>query len=271
MRTELLRNASFERGNADFWAADSPATTITAQTEEKKRGSFGGKIVCDTMMEANARTNDYITCSVGEIFKFTTWIKSVLLDSIAIEVVWYDGDLNEVGTTTLYSLVGTLDDFTLITAYFPVVKEASYLRILFSGWNAFPCSFAWYVDSASLQRVKTDRLGGTYDIMAEKTNLTTLGTFYGDEFFSGIWREAEYHLYCTAFTGTSPTLDVVIEGYDPNSGQWKEVLAFQQLTAPGGEFKTVLSGLGWKQRVKYTLGGTAVTDCDFDVGVVYKR
>lgn len=99
---------------------------------------------------------------------------------------------------------------------------------------------------------------------------TTSHTAYGSEFFTNRWREAELFLKCTSLTGTSPTLDVIVQAYDPNIADWNDIATFTQLSAAGSERKIVTAGLGWKERVKYTTGGT-VTDCDFKVGAVFKR
>lgn len=271
MRTELLRNGGFERGNIDFWQVNSTDTTLKAQSAEKKRGGFGGEISVLNNIFANILHGDYIPCSIGEIYKATAWVKSPVMEDAAIDAYWYDSDLNYIDMWRGYAADGYLADFTLLKAFFPVATEASYMRVAFYNREPFAGDYTWYIDGASLQRMDIDKIAGVHDTLVDKISLNTLGTFYGDVYFSGAYTQGEYHLYCHTFTGTSPTLDVTIQGYDPYTQEWKDVLVFQQLIAPGDEFKTVLSGLGWLQRVKYVLGGTAVTNCGFEVGVVYKR
>lgn len=268
---ELLRNGSFERGNADFWESVSDDTAITAQTDEKKRGTYGGKIAVSDNLEACAITKDYIPVAVHELYKLTAWLKSAVMDNAAVYVYWYDGDLNYVYSTLLYDAGAVLAAFTEVKEFFQVYTEASYLRIFFYNNKVPPADNSWYVDSASLQRLDMDKLASRRESMAIMDSVTTKATYYFAEFFTGVWKQAEYHLICTSLTGTSPTLDITIQGYDPDTLTWKDVMVFQRLDAAGSEFKTLLSGLGWKQRVKAVLAGTTVTDCDFEVGVVYKR
>lgn len=72
----------------------------------------------------------------------------------------------------------------------------------------------------------------------------------------------------TAITGTSPTLTVIIEGYDSTSGKFYTLLSSAALSAVGTTALTVYPGIAasanvaasailpefW--RVRYTIGGT---------------
>ena len=127
-----------------------------------------------------------------------------------------------------------------------------------------------YIDSVSLSQVKPDNVAAMHTALVEVENLTTTGTYYSDEFFVGMWKEALFGLNCSSLTGSSPTLDVSIEVYIPDVDMWIPVLTFNQLTSSGSEAKSLTDLQGWLLRVKYILGGT-VTDCDFTVGVVLKR
>lgn len=268
---EHIRNGSFERGNTDFWEVISDDTALTVQTEELKRGTYGGLISVTNGIEGTVQCKDYIPVSVYEIYKLSAWAKSPVMDGLIVYVYWYDSDLNFITGDVLYEAGGVLPAFTEITAFFGVPEEASYMKFRFYNTKAVQADYVWYLDSFSLLRVDIEKISARAVKIARVENLTTKDTYYGAEFFTGIWKQAEYHLYCTSLTGTDPTLDVTIQGYDPSTEQWKGVLVFQQLDDAGTEFKTVLSGLGWKQRVKYVLAGTTVTDSDFEVGVVYKR
>ena len=266
---ELIRNGSFERGDLDFWT--TVLGTVTVDAAVKKRGSYSAKLVCGGANNAKIHTKDYIPLAAHELYKLTAWLKSVDLAETHLVADYFDVDYDIVtgATITLEQKDGVFD-WTLFTYYFNAPSEASYMRIYITMIGLAAGKYG-YADVISLQQIREQELTVEHHELVTVANLTTKATYYGSEFFTGIWTGAEYHLYCTSLTGTSPTLDVTIQGYDPNTEQWKDIMVFQQLDAAGSEFKTLLSNLGWKQRVKYVTAGTAVTDCDFKVGVVYKR
>lgn len=270
---EQIRNGSFERGNTDFWEVDSADTVLSVQTDQKKRGTYAGLITVTNNIEGIIRTKDYIPVSVYELYKLSAWAKSAVMDQLVIWVLWYDSDFNFITPEQLYSAGGVLASFTEIKAFFRVPEEASYMRFWFYNAHAVADDYVWYLDSISVLRLDIDKTSVNPVDMLTVTNKTVKNTYYGTVIFTGIWKQAEYTLSCTALTGTAPTLDVTIQGYDPTTGLWKDVLVFQQLITAGVEHKTVLSGLGWTQRVKYVTDDTAanLTDCDFIVGAVYKR
>lgn len=75
----------------------------------------------------------------------------------------------------------------------------------------------------------------------------------------------------TVVAGTTPTLDVVIEGKDPASGQWFLIKAFSQKTAVARE--TIFVGHGAdttfpckQMRARWTIGGTAGPAFTFSIG-----
>lgn len=72
----------------------------------------------------------------------------------------------------------------------------------------------------------------------------------------GEFQEANFFLYCSAKSGTTPTLDVDILTYSEITGQWYVVESFTQLTDTGQERKFVAGGLGGKIALKWTVGGT---------------
>jgi len=109
-----------------------------------------------------------------------------------------------------------------------------------------------------------------HNLLLSVLNETTSHTVNGEAFETSQWNKAEFHLSCTSLTGSSDTLDVKIQAYDLNTQVWHDIATFTQLTAAGAQHINISEGLGWMERVQYTTGGT-VTDCDFKVGVVYKR
>ena len=268
MKKELIRNGGFERGNFDFWVLG--AGTITIENVTTMRGNYSAKMVEPAIGVTSLTTKDYTEVFEGEIYRLTGWLKSVDLTAMVIIILTYDEELNTVsGAAIELKTLSGFFDWSLIHEHFVIPEDVSYIRVTIEAQGTD--TEYGYIDSFSLQRIDVEKLAVSEELLIEVENETSLGTQYGEEFFTGMWKEAEYDFYCTSLTGTAPDLDVTIQGLDPNTEQWKDVLVFQKLEAAGGEFKTVLSGLGWKQRVKYVTSGTAVTDCDFKVGVTYKR
>ena len=265
---ELIRNGSFERGHLDFWTENTG--TVTIDVGVKKRGYYSAKLTADIGTTVGLVGSDYIEVSEGEIYRFIAHLKNVDMTSMTAFMLAYDSDYDMIPEEkiTLKLLSGAFD-WTLVHELFIISKEISYMRVFLYGLGVEDTY--GYVDTVSLQRIDVEKLAASAKELVNVENHSGLSVNYGEEFFTGIWKEAEYHLYCTSLTGSNPGLQVTIQGYDPNTEQWKNVLVFQVLIAAGDEFKTVLSGLGWKQRVKYQTLGTTVTDCDFKVGVVYKR
>lgn len=70
---------------------------------------------------------------------------------------------------------------------------------------------------------------------------------------------AMFFLDVTAVSGTSPTLDVVVQVQDPISLKWQTVVTFAQQTAVTGTAialqTLVVDGLNY--RAQFTVGGTA--------------
>ena len=88
------------------------------------------------------------------------------------------------------------------------------------------------------------------------------------------WRGAQIGVNITAITGTSPSITVIVEGFDAASGQYYTLLSSAALTATGFTLLTVYPGVTaaangaaatvlpevW--RIRYTIAGTtpAITE-----------
>jgi len=74
------------------------------------------------------------------------------------------------------------------------------------------------------------------------------------------YHDAVLHLIITAASGTSPTLDVVVQeciyGSEGVSTNWVDAVTFTQASAAGSERKE-LARFGGKLRVKYTISAGA--------------
>lgn len=97
---------------------------------------------------------------------------------------------------------------------------------------------------------------------------STSGT--STEITVGNYREASFFLNVTSVSGTSPTLDVVIQTKDPASGEWFDIVTFNRATGITKEHKFDKSvGFGSVIRARYTIGGTGAS-FTFSVGAVVK-
>jgi len=267
MAKELLRNGSFERGTLDFWEAYLSVAEIV--DTEKKRGTYSAKITTSSYGWAILRSKDYIEVVPHALYKHTGWYKNPTLTKMKAMISFFDSDRDNIQNAdiTLWEKSGTFD-WTLGEGWFVVPTEASYLRFYVIG-EASKNNYG-YVDCLSLQEVDLSKIAVYTKELLSKTNFTSTGTFYSDEYFSGVWKYAEFYLDVTSLTGSSPTLDVTVQAYDPSTELWKDIVVFDQATGAGSQLKVATAGLGWKIRVKYVTGGT-ITDCDFVVGAVFKR
>ena len=196
-------------------------------------------------------------------------MRSVSYTSAHIYITVHDSDYQDIpeGSSLIWSKSGTFN-WTFAEGWFVAPIEASYLTLHFH--NAGNSGTYGYVDSISLQEVDLSKIAVYTKELLKKQNFTSTGTFYSDEYFSGIWKYAEFYLDVTSLTGTDPTLDVTIQTYDPSTELWKDIVVFDQATGASSQLKVATAGLGWKIRVKYVTGGS-LTDGDFIVGAVFKR
>ena len=83
--------------------------------------------------------------------------------------------------------------------------------------------------------------------------------------------KAVMYIDVSAASGTSPTLDAKIQGYDPLSASWFDTGdAFAQLTTTGSERVEIAALPDARLRVAYTIGGTTPS-FTFTVGMTTKE
>lgn len=85
----------------------------------------------------------------------------------------------------------------------------------------------------------------------------------------GAYTMGVFYLDVTAVSGTTPTLNVTIEGKDPTSGKYFTIGTFTQLTAIGNQRITIPQLLDSNIRVNYQIGGTTPS-FTFTVGATFK-
>ncbi len=267
MVKELIRNGGFERGNLDFWKV--VFGTVSVVSDVKKRGSYSAKTITGDYDSVKLDSKDYIEVTPFVLYKHTGWYKNVDLTKMQAMAMFYDSNIDRItdADIIIWEKTGAFD-WTYCEGWFVTPPEASYMVLGIAGTGT--SGKYGYIDSISLQEIDLNRLAVYTKELLKKENFTSTGTFYSDEYFSGVWKYAEFYLNVTSLTGTDPTLDVTIQAYDPSTGLWKDIVVFDQATGAGSQLKVATAGLGWKIRVKYVTGGT-ITDCDFVVGAVFKR
>lgn len=84
--------------------------------------------------------------------------------------------------------------------------------------------------------------------------ITASGNGSGVDFGGHDLLPRTYLVHVNAVSGTTPTLDVVIQESDDNS-TWRDLATVQQITAAGQYFVTAKSNARYR-RAKWTVGGT---------------
>jgi len=143
-----------------------------------------------------------------------------------------------------------------------------YIKILSAdGWNI---NDVFTLTAFSLRRVNPDWFK-VFPVMLykiyEPTTSHTLGTYYSEEYFTGIFNKGEYNLALTYIEETggsnSITLSVTIQSYDQAGNIWYDAVVFDDVVVAAGTTvqnkvytKIATAGLGFKQRVKMALSGS---------------
>jgi len=141
-----------------------------------------------------------------------------------------------------------------------------------------------YVKSISLRKIKPDelkvflvRLINVYNPLGVNKD-----TYYGDEYFSGIFKEGDYVLYVSKIEDSGSgglTFSCSIQSYDVTTDKWYDAVVFDDVSVPSAGnvsaktyTKIATAGLGFKQRVKWSLSGDGTPGyTSFKVGVTYKQ
>lgn len=77
-------------------------------------------------------------------------------------------------------------------------------------------------------------------------------------------------LKASAKTGTSPTLIVTLETYDPTTDTWSTIITFTTLTDIGTERKVLSTGVGGRCAAAWVIGGTETPGYTFLIGLIAK-
>lgn len=277
MGRELIRNGGFEDGVFNFWTYTAGMSML--DNAIKHRGSWCVKALNATGDTEHVKTRDYVQVSERELYLISWWFKLTTSTASQVMLFLYDSDLNEIKNYRLETFTGG-DYWKQGNIYFVIPEVCDFIQIKVQvlGEDAVEA----YIDDVSLRAIDIDKVAADYQELIDVVDDTTKHTVTGDEFFTGIWKEAEYFFDLDPLQrvadGADVTLDVKIETYDPETETWRDAMVFQQVVTTTNaavtthEYKRLTGNLGWKQRVSYTTAGAGtISDCDFNVGVVYKR
>ena len=102
--------------------------------------------------------------------------------------------------------------------------------------------------------------------LVPSTTATTDGN--GDDVDVGDYIEAIIFANVSSVSGTDPTLDIVIEGKDPISGNYATIDSFPTITSTG-TYVLQITNFGKTIRARWTVGGTSPS-FTFSVGGWFK-
>ena len=194
-------------------------------------------------------------------------------------------EIENTNINTWYRLFGISE---LFEDYFSAEK----LRVIrgITPYLSFLTSQNWgdneslYVKSISLRKINPEELKvmPIKLIKVWKTSGVSKTTYYGEEFFSGIFKEGDYTMYIDQIedSGTGGlTFSCAIQSYDMIVGDWYDAVVFDDISIPSGGSigcqlytKIATAGLGIRQRVKWSLSGDGTPGVvKFLIGVTYKQ
>ena len=182
----------------------------------------------------------------------------------------------------LFSVSELFEDYSSMEKLRVIRGITPYLVFLSSdGWSD---DDSLYVKSISLRKIKPNelkifpvRLINVYEISGVNKD-----TYYGDEYFSGIFKEGDYVLYINKIEDSGSgglTFSCSIQSYDVTTDKWYDAVVFDDVSVPSGGnvsaktyTKIATAGLGFKQRVKWSLSGDGTPgEVKFLIGVTYKQ
>jgi hypothetical protein len=106
------------------------------------------------------------------------------------------------------------------------------------------------------------------EIVTTVTNATATGATVLDDNVDR-FNQAIILLNVTAVTGTSPTMDLIVE-HSLDNTTWVTAATFTQATGVTTEIKTIATPFGSRMRLSYTIGGVADPDFTFTVTTLLK-
>lgn len=265
----LIRNGGFERGDIAFWTAyDAKSFAVVATPVHK--GSYAAKLVCDGSNTPYIMSNDYIPISVGDIFYIEAWLRASGLYVAQIHAVYYDEGLNVIENVLIDSSNPGTTSYSQKLWVIPGIQGAVYVRPKIY-LNHTTLDDYLLIDGVLMYKFDPEEVIGAACMLAEETNISSAGSYYGDFFIVAPFKEAEFKLYVGTSAGNVETLDVKVVSRGNFNTVDHDIATFTQVTESDIlQVLLVTAGLGTKIRVEAVVGGTP-SDIDFYVVAIFKR
>lgn len=265
----LFRNGGFERGTIDFWTAVGEKS-FTVISSPVHKGTYAGKLVCDGSNKPYIMTNDYIPITIGEIAYYEAWVRANGMYIAQLRVDYFDEGLELMDTIAYKEFNPGTTGYSQVLEVISGIEGSVYCKpYVFLDHTTLDDYML--LDNAIMSMLVPNELIAREVMLDKRENLTSVGSYFGDECISAQFREGEFYLYVDTFSGTSKTLDVSIKSRLPWEYRDRTIATFTQVTTSGNaQTLVVTAALGSKLRVEAVLAGTSL-DCDYYVNAVFKR
>ena len=256
----LIRNGGFERGNTDFWEVISGGT-LEVSTISPLYGTYCGKFIANGTDDGVILSKDYIEVKPYQILDVLMYMKSGTTVSASIVLYKYDADYSLI-SKSWSDWVSNDGTFLELSTQVLIPKECTYIRIGID-FSVPANGDIFYLDGISANLIDDDSAitGGV--VLLTHSNYTSSGSTDANK--KSLMQFSSYYaeLYCSSVSGSSPTLDVEVKGYN-YEGYNISLGSFTTVTSPTEERIDLPHCLGKQMYLVYTIGGT---DPSFWVGV----
>ena len=289
---EVLKNSDFEKEGEGWSFVHFNDVTFDRDGAHCTMGTWDCKIFPKELIEI--QPNDLFLigisikpedCDNDEKFYLKIWRYDKFTNHRSDYYSQFSFNLNSGNIHTFYRLYSVAEIFN---DYFDAVNNPRVIRAIYPGlwfddddWdeNEKVC-----IKSFSMRRINPDEL----KVMPIKLiNIreplgVNKGTYYSDEHFSGIFKEGNYVLYVNKIEDSGSgglTFSCSVQSYDIATDKWYDAVVFDDISIPSAGnvsaktyTKIATAGLGFKQRVKWSLSGDGTPGfTSFKVGVTYKQ
>ena len=291
---EVLKNSDFEKEGEGWSFVHFNDVTFDRDGAHCTMGTWDCKIFPKELIEI--QPNDLFLigisikpedCDNNEKFYLKIWRYDKFTNHRSDYYSQFSFNLNSGNIHTFYRLYSVAEIFN---DYFDAVNNPRVIRAIYPGlwfddddWdeNEKVC-----IKSFSMRRINPDKLKSLpMNLIDINLNDPARNTnYYGEECFTGIFKEADYLLYIDRLENAGSndiTLQVSIESYDVATQKWYDAVIFDDVvvqaepTINQTQVKIATAGLGFYQRVRWYIkdtGGDGDPDqWRFKVGVTYKQ
>lgn len=262
----LIRNGSFERGDTEFWVMNT-GESFDAATDEKKYGTYSGKLVTATGELGEVETLDFTAVKPHQTIDVSLQVMSSGTDLIYVYLEEYTE--GHVFIRYHVMLVKTLSGaWTRYEAQDIVGAECAYVKLRIRQAASAGIRNLW-IDAVCMEVLKPEDMVIRVMELCDINNATASGDTHTDLKWMLGYRSYYAEVDCTSLTGTNPTLDIDVCEFDQR-GNERVLGCFTQIVGATDQRVGIALPIGRGVYVKYTEGGTW-TDCDFEVRMIGVR